>query len=62
LFVDELDHILQLYLKKIQSNGGLVIARIAMAATRALLLAENRHKLMEYGGHIKLNRYRGYSI
>jgi len=42
LLGDDLDHILQLCLRKIRSNVGPVTARIAMAAARGLLLAENR--------------------
>jgi len=43
--VYDLDHLLQLYLKKIQRNGQPVTARIAMATARGHLLAGNCHKL-----------------
>ena len=62
LIGDDLDHLLQLYLRKIRSNGGPVTARIAIAAARGLLRAENQYKLVEYGGHIKLNRHWAYSL
>jgi len=62
LIGDDLDHLLQLYLRKIRSNGGPVTARIAIAAARGLLHAENQHKLVKYGGHIKLNRHWAYSL
>ena len=42
---------MQLYLKTIRANGGAVTA-----AARGLIMVENRNKLFEYGGHIKLNR------
>jgi len=62
LLGNDLDCLLQLYLKKIRSNGGPVTARIAMAAARGLLLAGNQHKLVENGGHINLNRHWAYSL
>jgi len=62
LLGDDLNHLLQFYLKKIRSNGGPVTARIAMAAARGILLAGNNHKLVENGGHIKLNRHWAYSL
>ena len=38
-------------------EGGLAITtHIVMAATRGLLLANNRNMLAEYGGHVKINR------
>jgi len=62
LLGEEVDTKLQLYLTTVQSSGGPVTARIAMAAAKGLLLARNRHTLAEYGGHIKLNRAWAYSL
>ena len=56
LLGESIDKRLQLYLKAIGANGGPVTAGIAIAAARGLLLVENKSKLFEYGGHIKLNR------
>ena len=62
LLGDSIDRKLQLYLKVNRANGGPVTAGIAIAAARGLVLAENRNKLFEYGGHIKLNRSWAYSL
>lgn len=62
LLGSDLDGQLQLYLKKIRANGGPLTARIAIAAARGLILADNRNKLVEYGGHIELNRHWAYSL
>ena len=56
------DSKLQLYLKTIRASGGAVTAGIAIAAARGLIMVENRNKLFEYGGHIKLNRSWAYSL
>lgn len=37
-------------------------ADIAIAAARGLIMVENRNKLFEYGGHIKLNRSWAYAL
>ena len=37
-------------------------AGIAIAAARGLILAENKNKLFEYGGHIKFNRSWAYGL
>ena len=62
LLGDSIDRKLQLYLKANRANGGPVTAGIAIAAARGLALAENRNKLFEYGGHIKLDRLWAYSL
>ena len=49
-------------LKAIRANEGQVTAGIAIAAARGLLLVENKSKLFEYGGHIKLNRLWAYAL
>ena len=62
LLGSDLDEKLQSYLRKIRTSGGPLTARIAIAAARGLLLADNRNKLVEYGGHIELNRHWAYSL
>ena len=62
LLGDSIDRKLQLYLKTIQANGGAVNAGIAIAAARGLIMVENRSKLFEYGGHIKLKRSWAYAL
>ena len=46
LLVSDLDEKLQLYLRKIRTSGGPLTARIAIAAAKGLLLADNRNKLV----------------
>ena len=45
LLGNDLDEKLQLYLKQIRANGGPLTGRIAIAAARGLLLADNPSKL-----------------
>ena len=47
-----------MYLKEVINNGGLLTTAVAIDTARGLLLAENRNKLAEFGGHIDLNRHR----
>ena len=60
----DLDQKVQLYLHKVREGGGVVSARIAMAAARGILLScdSDRAKLVEFGGHIHLNRHWAYSL
>ena len=60
LLDNDLDEKLQLYLKQIRANGGPLTGRIAIAAARGLLLADNPSKFVENDGHIKLNRHWAY--
>lgn len=62
LLGEALDKKLQLYLKEIRKNGGPLTASVAIGAARGLLLAENRSRLAEFGGHIDLNRHWAYSL
>ena len=62
LLSDELDKKLQLYLRRIREDGGPVTAGIAIAAARGLLMAEHKNRLVENGGHIKLNRHWVYGF
>ena len=62
LLGQELDMKVQMYLKKVRDGGGAVSARIAMAATRGILLKCDRTKLAEFGGPVQLNRYWAHSL
>ena len=62
LLGDVLDSKVQAYLKKIRETGGVVSARIVMAAAKGLLMVYDRQKLAEYGGPILLNRHWAYSL
>ena len=61
LLGEVLDKKLQMYLKEVINNGGLLTAAVAIDTARGLLLAENQNKLAEFGGHIDLNRHWAYS-
>ena len=56
LLGEHLDKKLQLYISKTREGGGAITTHIVMAATRDLLLASNRNMLVEYEGHVKINR------
>jgi hypothetical protein len=45
----------QKYLKKVREGGGTVTARVAVAAARAIIMTQDKYKLVEFGGHISLN-------
>ena len=62
LLCDELDHKVQAYLKGVRDVGGVVSARIAIAAAKGILLSTDKMKLLEYGGHIQLNTTWVYSL
>lgn len=62
LLGEDLDHIVQVYLKKVREGGRAVLARIVIAAARAILLKCNRSMLSEFGGHVELNRYWSCSL
>ena len=54
LLGQELDSLVQMYLRKVREGGGAVSARIVKAAARGILLKYNRSMLVEFGGHIHL--------
>lgn len=58
----DLDTKVQLYQKKVREAGGVVSARIAMAAARGILLTCSRSILAEFGGHVEINRFWTYSL
>ena len=62
LLGDDLDRKVQLYLKKVRGGGGVVSARIAVAAARGIVLTCDRSMLVEFGGHVELNRHWAYSL
>lgn len=62
LLGDDLDMKVQMYLKKVRSEGGVMTARIAMAMARGILLSCDKTKLEEFGGHVHLNRHWAYSL
>ena len=59
---DNLDRKVQLYLKKVREGGGVESARIAMVAARDIVLTCDRSMLVEFGGHVELNRPLAYSL
>ena len=54
LLGDELDKKVQMYLKKVREGGGIVSARIAVAAARGIVQTYNKSLLAEFGGHVEL--------
>ena len=61
LLGNDLDQKVQLYLKKVR-EGGVVSAWIAMAAARGIVLTCDRSMLVEFGGHVELNRHWAYLL
>ena len=61
LLGDEMDQKVQLYLKEVREGGGVISARIAMAA-RGIVLTCDRSLLVEFGGHVELNIHWAYSL
>ena len=62
LLGEDLDSKVQLYLKKVRERGGVVSAITAMAPARGILLSCDRSKLVEFEGHVELNRHWAYSL
>ena len=58
---EKIDSQVQSYLKKVRERARMVTARIAVAAARGIILACDRSKLIEFGGHIDLNPSWGYT-
>ena len=56
------DQQLQMYLRKIRDHGGIITASVVVAAARGILMANDRSKLVEFGGHIELNRHWAYHL
>ena len=49
-----------MYLRKVQQLRGVLSASIALAAARGILLSIDHTQLVQYGGHIELNRKWAY--
>ena len=62
LLRDDLDMKVQMYLKKVREGGGVVSVRIAMAATRGIVLTCDRSLLVKFGGHVELSKHWAYSM
>ena len=62
LLGETLDKKVQQYLTRVRDGGGVVSARIAMAAARGILMSCNRSRLVEFGGDVELNRQWAYSL
>ena len=62
LLGDDLDMKVQMYLKKVREGGGVISARIAMAAARGIVLTCDRSLLVEFGGHVELSKHWAYSL
>lgn len=62
LLGEDLDSKVQSYLRKVRDGGGVVSARIAVAATRGILLSSDRSSLAEFGGPVELTRSWAYSL
>ena len=60
LLGEDTERQLQLYLKKIRDQGGVVTASIAIAAARGILLSTDSSRLAEFGGFIELSRQWAY--
>ena len=56
LLGDHLDTVVQAYLLKLREAGGVVSARIVVAAARGIVMTYDKFKLEEFGGYIELNR------
>ena len=59
---ESLDGKVQMYLRRVWDGGGVVTERIAIAAAWDILLSCDRSKLVEFGGHVMLNRFWAYSL
>ena len=62
LIGETVDKQVQEYLRKVRLGGGVVTSRIAVAAAKGILLACDRLKLLEFGGHVSLGPSWGYSL
>ena len=62
LLGEHVDKQLQLYLKKIRDQGGVITASVVVAAARGILLSSDSSKLVEFGGHIDLSRQWAYHL
>ncbi|CAC5368608.1 unnamed protein product [Mytilus coruscus] len=54
LLLGDLDTKVQDWIRKVRINGGVINARIVMAAAEAIVTKFARHRLERYGGHITI--------
>ena len=59
---EDLDSKVQKYLRKVRDGGGVVSARIAIAAARGIVLSCEHSRLVEYGGPVELTKGWAYSL
>ena len=59
---DVIDNQVQSYLRRVHDGGGVVTAKIAVAAARGILLACDWSKLAEFSEHIRLGSSWAYSL
>ena len=52
LFLGDLDSPVQDYIRMLHLSGGVVNARLVVAAARGLIIARNRSLIADYGGHL----------
>ena len=62
LLGEALDTKVQHYLHRVRQGGGVVSARIVMAAARGILLSSQRSRLAEFGGDVEINRHWAYAL
>ena len=52
LLLGDLDSPVQDYIRMLRLSGGVVNARLVVAAARGLIIARNRSLIADYGGHL----------
>ena len=62
LLLGDLDSKVQCYLRKVRDGGGVVSARIVVAAAMGILLSCDKTRLVEFGRPVELNRHWAYSL
>ena len=62
LYGEALDSKVQTYLRKVREGGGVVTARIVIAAAKGIVLSCDWLILAKFGGHVRLNRHWAYSL
>ena len=64
LLGEQIDKQLQLYVKKVRDQGGVIRALVSVAAAYGILMTNkfDHDKLVEFGGHINLSRQWAYHL
>lgn len=62
LLGEVLDTKLQVYIKTVREGGGVISARIVMAAARGILMSYNRARLADFGGDVLITRHWAYAL